>query len=184
MKRLIVFSTITLLLASTIFGQQMQRRMIHKKMIIAPEMTEKLQLTDDQIAKLKEIQRKYKKESIKLMADLKIARLELSELVDKEASEKEIQKAIDNVNTIRGKLLKLKIQKKLDIAKVLTDEQKKLLKKSMPFRHLLRGYCPMSGKVKINVDTDEIIPCYDMVWFDENMSNKEIEDIKVIELDE
>lgn len=139
MKKLMVVALIATVIAGVAFAQPMKMKGAPGKMMEEQTLCEKLKLTDEQIAKLDDIQKKYQKEVIGLRADLRLAQLELRDLVEKEASQKEIQKALNKVNNLRAKMLELHINKKLEIGKVLTDEQKKLLREK-PVHYLLRGY--------------------------------------------
>ena len=138
MKKLIVAALIVVVVIG-VFAQPMKMKGAPEKMIKERCLCEELQLTDEQVTKLDEIQKKYQKEVIKLRAELKLANLELKELVEKEASQKDIQKALDKVNNLRAKMLSLRVNKRLEIGKVLTDKQKKLLKEK-PAHYFLRGY--------------------------------------------
>ncbi|MBO8151887.1 MAG: Spy/CpxP family protein refolding chaperone [Candidatus Marinimicrobia bacterium] len=139
MKKLMVAALIVVVVIGAFAQPMKMKKGVPEKMIEERCLCEELQLTDEQVTKLDEIQKKYQKEVIKLRAELKLANLELKELVEKEASQKDIQKALDKVNNLRAKMLSLRVNKRLEIGKVLTDKQKKLLKEK-PAHYFLRGY--------------------------------------------
>jgi Spy/CpxP family protein refolding chaperone len=89
---------------------------------------ERLNLTDEQKEQIHKIKLEYQKKRIPLEAELKLARIELEELIRQGESEKKIGEAVEKVNGLRGKLFSLKINQRLDMSKLLTEEQKEKLK--------------------------------------------------------
>jgi len=89
-----------------------------------------LKLTDDQVAKLKDLNLAFQKESTKLQADLKIARLEFFNLISEERvpDVSKAQAKLEEINRLRGRLQKARLSHHIEIRKVLTDEQWKTLK--------------------------------------------------------
>lgn len=82
-------------------------------------------LTADQQAKIKSFKVQNQKEELTLQNELAeknahLKTLEFSDKPDKEA----IYKTIDEVSVLQGKIMKLKVDLKLNIASVLNDEQK------------------------------------------------------------
>ena len=85
------------------------------------------QLTDQQKAEHKKINLKYQRLNIPLRSDLKLANLDLKEAMEN-LDQKKIDDAVKKINDINAKLFKNKIDQKVEFIKILTDEQKKMLK--------------------------------------------------------
>jgi len=96
---------------------------------------EYLGLTDDQLAKMKPLHREMEKKQARFIADLKIAKVELMEIMD--VKDFDITKA----NTAAKKIGDLKTAHQLEMLKamkemraILTDEQFKKMQKMMPMK--------------------------------------------------
>ena len=97
------------------------------------ENAEKIGLTDDQLVKMKSLHRAMQKQQARFKADLKIAEIELMEIMD--VKDFDLEKANAAVKKIEGiktahHLEMLKAMK--EIRTELTDEQFKKMKKFMP----------------------------------------------------
>ncbi|NOU17131.1 MAG: Spy/CpxP family protein refolding chaperone [Bacteroidales bacterium] len=82
-------------------------------------------LTADQKTKIETLRTKHLKEVTPLRNELDEKRahlktLESMEKVDRDA----INKTIDEITTLQGKIVKMKVNHRLDVASLLTDEQK------------------------------------------------------------
>jgi len=86
-----------------------------------------LKLTDQQKADLKKIHIKYQRLNIPLHSDLNLANLDLKEAIEN-LDQKKIDEAVKKLNDIKAKLFKNRIDQKIEFLKLLTDEQKKMLK--------------------------------------------------------
>jgi Spy/CpxP family protein refolding chaperone len=99
------------------------------------EHAEQMGLTDDQIAKMKPLHREMQKKQIRSKADLKIAEIELKEIM--EVKDFDLEKAtaavkkIEDMKTARH-LEMLKAMK--DMRAILTDEQFKNMHKMMSMK--------------------------------------------------
>jgi len=82
-----------------------------------------LDLTDEQQSQIHDIHIKYQKQSIPLRADLQLARLDLRETFSENDNDKEIKNAAEKVANIKQKLYLMKIEEKLEMRNVLTEEQ-------------------------------------------------------------
>lgn len=102
------------------------------------EMAEYLELTDEQIERHKEIRLETQKQIIPLQADLKMARLELRELMSDGAAQSAVDAKIDEIGRIRTEMQKLRVGQHMQFREVLTEEQQNKLGK-MPFSHGMRG---------------------------------------------
>ena len=84
-----------------------------------------LNLTDAQQEQIRKLQIKSQKDAIKLQADLKLANIELHELIQADKTGAKLDKAIAKVSDLKNKLFKARINKRMAIRKVLTAEQRK-----------------------------------------------------------
>lgn len=99
------------------------------------EHADKLGLTDDQIMKMKPVHREMQKKQARFKADLKIAEIELMEIMDvKDFDLEKASSAVKKIGDIKTAhhLEMLKAMK--EIRNILTDEQFKKMKKLMPMR--------------------------------------------------
>ena len=88
------------------------------------KVTDKLNLTDEQINSLKDIQYNFQKAVIGLRADLQSSRLELRHLMMQEnANQKEIANLVDKIGETQKKLLKQRVDRNLAMKSILTPEQ-------------------------------------------------------------
>ncbi len=85
---------------------------------------EGLELTDVQIEKIRVKRLDFKKNQIKLQSDLKLANIELQELIRNDETGKKLDSEIDKVSKLKNQLFKARIKNRLAVRSVLTDEQK------------------------------------------------------------
>lgn len=104
-------------------------------MAMCIDHADKMGLTDDQLTKVKPLHREMQKKQVRFKADLKIAELELMEIM--EVKDFDLEKA----NSAVKKGAELKTAHHLEILKamkemrtLLTDEQFKNMKKMMPVK--------------------------------------------------
>jgi Spy/CpxP family protein refolding chaperone len=116
-------------------GQMMGMDKMGDMMGMCIEHADKMGLTDDQIMKMKPIHREMQKKQARFKADLKIAEIELMEIVD--VKDFDLEKAssavkkIAEINTAHH-LEMLKAMK--EMRTILTDEQFKKMKKMMSMK--------------------------------------------------
>ena len=85
-----------------------------------------LGLSDDQVAKLKELKSSSKKDKIKKIADLKIKKIELLELLDEKSVDKNaVEAMLDDMGKMGVRIAKDCINTRLTTRELLTDEQLK-----------------------------------------------------------
>lgn len=102
---------------------------------------EALGLTDDQLGRLHKIKVDFKKSYILEEAKLKVAKLELEELLDADSADmKSVEKKVKEIAGLKGTLLLAKTRTRVDAKKVLNDEQRK---KARDLTHLKKEDCPM-----------------------------------------
>ncbi len=89
-------------------------------------MQERLGLSDEQSKQIRGILREARKKSIKIRADLRVARIELGEFVTQEKVDKEkIDAKLDQIGQLRQQRLRLRTDVVLATRDVLTPEQMK-----------------------------------------------------------
>lgn len=82
-------------------------------------------LTADQKAKIESLRVKHIKEVTPLRNELAEKRAHLKTIASLEKPDKDaINKTIDEISTLQGKIMKLNVSHRLDVASNLTDEQK------------------------------------------------------------
>jgi Spy/CpxP family protein refolding chaperone len=89
----------------------------------------KLELSDEQIATIKDKMEKNGLERIDRQAELKKAKLQLRHLKMNDASESEILAAIDKVGKLQTEMRKQRFMHRSEIHNILTEEQQDKLKK-------------------------------------------------------
>jgi len=103
-------------------------KIIKKEMRCQSEQfAEMLKLTDAQKDQLASIRTKYQRVRIPLQSNLKLAQLDLQDAL-KDLDQKRIDEAVKSINNIRSDIFKARINEKEEFLKLLTDDQKKMLK--------------------------------------------------------
>jgi Spy/CpxP family protein refolding chaperone len=119
-------------------GQMMEMEHMNKMgdmMGMCTEHGEKLGLSDAQLLKIKPVQREMQKKQVRIKADLKIAEIELMEILevkdfDLEKSAATVKKIAEILTTQHLEMLK----SMKEMRATLTDEQFKNMKKMMPMK--------------------------------------------------
>jgi Spy/CpxP family protein refolding chaperone len=110
---------------------------------------EQLNLSDEQADQLHTLRIAHQKKMVPLRADLQLAQIELDELVRAGDSSKKLDAAIKKVNDLEGSLNELRIKHQIEVDKVLTEEQRRM----MQMRH---ADCRQhSGKSRPRSGTDQ-----------------------------
>lgn len=87
-------------------------------------LRERLDINQEQTGKIDKLKASHKKEMIPLRASIKVARIELSELLMRpETNEKELQDKLDKLSNLRTKMQKSRIRLVLESKKLLTKDQ-------------------------------------------------------------
>lgn len=101
-------------------------------------IAEKLELNDEQVAKIKGVLSEARKKRIALGADFRVARIELREMVSAETVDKaKVTAKIDEIAKVSGDLLRARTDAVLAVREVLTPEQ--LAKADGLLERLMRG---------------------------------------------
>gem|GEM_PF-1133155 len=116
-------------------GRQFQEKPEHGMQGMQKGMHECLELTADQIKQVEEFKFEMKKKLIPLQADLKMAKLELQEMMSGDASADALDKKIDEISAIKAEIQKIRIRHRLQFRDILTDEQKTKFDTMPGFRH-------------------------------------------------
>ena len=91
---------------------------------LVKRMTKKLELTDEQVKKVKGVLTDARKKSIGLRAEARVAGIELREMVSQETVDKaKVGAKVDQIAKIRGDLLRARTDAALAVREVLTPEQ-------------------------------------------------------------
>ena len=90
-------------------------------------MQDLLKLTDQQKTDHKNINLKYRRQNIQLRADLELANLDLREAIEK-LEQKKIDESVKKINDIKARLYKNRIDRKVEFLKLLTEEQRNILR--------------------------------------------------------
>ncbi len=85
---------------------------------------EELDLSEKQQEQIHKLRATFRKAQIKREADMKLAHLELRELMRDDVSENKIESALEKVNSIRNDRFDARIKHRLAVKKILTEEQK------------------------------------------------------------
>lgn len=88
-----------------------------------PRMQDEMNITTEQRTKMRDLRNQHQKEMIPLRADLRVARIELRELIQKSAAESTINAKIDQIGTLRTQLEKKRVAHQLEMRSLLTPEQ-------------------------------------------------------------
>jgi Spy/CpxP family protein refolding chaperone len=113
-------------------GKDMKGMMQHKN-----EMVKKLNLTDQQKAKIKELRTAFQKNMIDLRADLQKSKIDLKALKSKDnLNRDEVIAAVGKVNSSRDAVSLAVANHLLDVYQVFTPEQQKIWKESAHSRHM------------------------------------------------
>jgi len=94
-----------------------------------PKVKEKLQLTDDQINKIKEVNQDIQKKLIELRAKDEIANIELQSLLDSASIDKKaVEAKIDELGKIKTEIQKTEINRRIAMKEIFTPEQQQKIK--------------------------------------------------------
>jgi len=94
-----------------------------------PRVREYLSLSDEQVERLHKLGLESEKTSVQARADMQLRRIELRELLRADNPDHDaIMKKLDEVNALRGKMEKQRMETMLSARSVLTPDQQKKLK--------------------------------------------------------
>lgn len=97
--------------------------------VMSPECAKEIGLEEAQVDRIKSIRLSSQKEIIELRAEVRIAQLELNEMMSSDNPDKSrVNKKIDETSALRAKIRKIEAGTRIDVQSVLTNEQRQLLK--------------------------------------------------------
>ena len=100
-----------------------------------PRVRQYLGLTDEQVGRLHQIGLNARKESVQTRADMELRHIELGELMRADNPDHDaIMQKLDEVNALRGKMEKQRVETMLSARAVLTAEQRTKIKTFMENR--------------------------------------------------
>ena len=115
-------------------------------------MLEKLDLTDEQRVKIRQVRMATEKAMVRLKADAKIARMELEEIMGEVNPNREDVKAkLAVINAARSKMLEKNVNLRLEMKKILTPEQQEKMRHMMMWG---KGMHKKKGDMKMWRDWD------------------------------
>jgi len=139
-------------------GMGHHRRWFKYGVTLMLQNADKLGLSDEQIKKLYEIKRKYSKDIIKQDAEMKMDEIDLGALLrESKINLSEVKEALKKVENTKTQIRYLRITAFVEARKILTDEQKKSLKKLMEMRPgpRMRGMMSSSEPEEEGGDVEE-----------------------------
>lgn len=99
------------------------------ELLLESEVAKAINLTDAQEEKIGALITSTQKTDIRTMADMQILRVELMDLLqDDNASTAQVDKKIDEMTVLHGKMMKSKVHMLLEAKKILTEEQVEKIK--------------------------------------------------------
>jgi Spy/CpxP family protein refolding chaperone len=94
------------------------------------ELQERLGLSEEQATQLREIHSEQRKAGIRQQADMRIARMELEELLMADTvDEKAVAAKVDQISRLQDKALRARVDTRLAVRKILSPEQARELGK-------------------------------------------------------
>ncbi|MCF7885721.1 MAG: Spy/CpxP family protein refolding chaperone [Candidatus Marinimicrobia bacterium] len=141
MKKIIsVFVLLALIIPGLLLaGKDFKQGSPHNCQMMKGEIFHMLELTDEQKEKIHEINLEFRKKTIPLQADLKLARIDLKEAFANKDSEQKVKNVAKKVADIKKQLFMLNIDKKLEIRGILTEKQLEKLDDWKPCIERMRG---------------------------------------------
>ncbi len=132
MKALIIALGTFFLFSLVSFSQPKQK--FHKK-DFKENITEKLNLSEEQENKISDLRTAHQKEMIDLKADLEKKMIDMKELKkNQDLSRTEMISAVENINTIKNTMAISQANHKMDVLELLNDDQKKIWLEVEPMR--------------------------------------------------
>lgn len=115
---------------------------VFKKAICMLKSKEELNLTDEQIQKIKDTKIKMKKDLIRIQADIDTVAVDIKAMLwEDDVNLEEVNKLIDHKYGLKASKAKLVVQTCQSLDNVLTDKQKETLE-------TLKKQCPLGKKAK------------------------------------
>ena len=129
-------------------GQMMETDHMEKMMGMCIEHADHIGLTDDQIAKIKPVHREMQKKHARFKADLRIAQIELMEIMDlKDFDLEKADSAVKKIEEIRTAHHIEMLKALKEIRTILTDDQFKKIQKIKRMIYMEKGKKKLEKKM-------------------------------------
>jgi len=110
-------------------------------------MKDELGLTDEQASQLRKLHNEQRRAAIRRRADLRIARMDLDELMNAASvDEKALSAKMKEIGDLEGAALKARVDSRLALRKVLTPDQLAKMKEMRPAPGRERGFRGRQGR--------------------------------------
>lgn len=162
MKRIIIISLISTLLATVVFSQQNERRIRNRSEISPPRISKLLNLSEEQSKTFNEYRYQSELEKIDLQTEIKRNHVELQKmLADGIIDNEKILNLTSENSELQGQMKSTNVKMWLDIYNILNEEQKEKWMKL--YNHFIKNgkmrgrfeSREMMGKGKRNRNSDQ-----------------------------
>lgn len=150
MKQTLSLLSLTLFVSAVAFSQAPPMR--PGGVLGNPRLMERLKLSDDQKNQIEKLRTDFQKQQISQRAKVQTAAVELRQLLRAENPDKAaIEKKINEVSQLRAQLQTARVNHMLNVRKILTPEQQKMIREAvkervqsrfMERRHRMREFGP------------------------------------------
>jgi len=122
--------------SATGFAQRGMRGMAPDRISIRDSVQNRLNLSDEQVAKIKALREAHQQQSLDLRNQLNEKRAHLKTLTDqKEYQEKEVNRTIDEITNLEGKMMKLQAAHRQEMKQILPEEAQFMMRGQRPMGH-------------------------------------------------
>jgi Spy/CpxP family protein refolding chaperone len=105
-----------------------------------PEIRQKVGISSEQVAKIRQQELTFRKSEIRQRADLEVKRIDLRELLEADKSDRvAIDRQLQEISTSQLAMAKLRVDFRLNMKDALTPEQREKLKQALRDRSQGRG---------------------------------------------
>ena len=144
-RNFLLLGAVTLMLAANGFGQP-RERMRHQMAERGAMMADRLNLNDSQKAGMQKLRLDHEKKQARLQSDIRIARIELKELLSAETPDRAaIEKKTMGINDLQGQAKLNRIDHMFAVGNILDKEQKAIWREHLSLRGGFMS-CPHCGE--------------------------------------
>jgi Spy/CpxP family protein refolding chaperone len=130
MKQILTLVVLPLFVASVALSQERPRR--PEGAMVGPRLLERLNLNNDQKSQIEKLRAEFQKQQIAQRAKVQTARVELRQVLRAENPDKSaIEKKINEVAQLNAQLQTARVNHLLNVRKVLTPEQQKMIREAV-----------------------------------------------------
>jgi len=121
-------------------GDHRQREFGLSRLLNDPEIRQKVGISSEQVAKIRQQELTFRKSEIRQRADLEVKRIDLRELLEADKSDRvAIDRQLQEISTSQLAMAKLRVDFRLNMKDALTPEQREKLKQALRDRSQGRG---------------------------------------------